>query len=172
MAFAYTKHQNSGCCTVCAWGNVNCWGNEIFPLQHHFNSFSMSRSREEKQVSLSFSPLLFIYCDILYCKRIFIFVAVKWGIACMAESFNLPMPLWITENDGILLLMLLKAEHAVKVEQGNHKLQKPGKIFNSLGTKIGNLTKRIKQMENLIIGSLFHMKNTTSLQIFCCYRTI
>lgn len=90
----------------------------------------------------------------------------------MAESFNLPIPLWITENDGILLWMLLKAEHAIKVEQGHHKLHKPEKIFNSLETKIGNLTKWIKQMENLMIGSLFHMKKNTSLQMFCCYRTI
>lgn len=90
----------------------------------------------------------------------------------MAESFNLPIPFWITENDSILLWLLLKAEHAINVEQDHHKLHKPGKIFNSLETRISNLTKGIKQMENLMIGSLLHMKKSTSLQMFCCYRTI
>lgn len=32
---------------------------------------------------------------------------------------HLLIPLWIIENDGILLWMLLKEEHATEVEQGH-----------------------------------------------------
>lgn len=84
-------HQTCGCHpprTVCPWGNGNCWGKELFSLQPYLIASPYHPQGKSSKPSSLFQLFYCLLAIPFYCKRSFIFVAVKLNVAYMAESFK------------------------------------------------------------------------------------
>lgn len=149
--------------TVCVWGKENCWGKELFSLLHHLIASPYHSQGKSSKPSSLFQLFYFSLAIPFYCKRSFIFVAVKLHVAYTSESFKPSVNTFV--NYRKWWYSALNVVKRTCYRGGTRSLTNFMSQWKVLTLWRPNIIKGIKQMENLLIGSL----TSRRLQAFKCF---
>lgn len=170
MGIAHLEHQT--CCCIpakqSAQNNGNCLGKELLSLSH--TTYQLHTYHPQGKISKPsslFEPFYFLLAISSYCKKCFIFAAVKLNVGLKLSAVEASVNTF--ENYRKLRYSALNIVERKACQRGgtrSFKCYEPGKNSNPLETKTYNIIKRIKRIKDIPTHDFFTSKIVQSLRIY------